>query len=458
MRFAEVPTPAEAIAGGQVVPGPALVAALKELRKKLGGGPREVATAIPANLALVRRLAMPKLPVKKLRSLLETQGQQFIPFYRDGATFDFVVTNPNLSPNELEILLVAVPTVVVERLQAAIRADGLKLVSLDIETVAQYRAGVALGEIQAGAHAAVLDVGHRRARLGLFSNGWPTIIRTMDVLPLLPTYGEPPADVRFLDPEEFAVELRRTVEILLSQSRPDDTVAAMLLSARWESPDVVSLLEEEMRVGGRTAPDFRVALTGGPVVAPGFSMAFGLALALAAPPIRLTLLPRPPMDVVKQRRLAGIILFLSLLGAGAYGWYWYQDDLRLAEERIKLDKAMAEHNTYIAKTEPVVKAVEARAKEFEPLRTALNEKEPWSVFYPHLRSLLPTGVELQNINLSGQNLTLAGKASTPEALAEFVQKLHTSPMVVPPVLHSYAEAAGTFNISAKVQPRRGGSK
>ncbi|HYF75913.1 MAG TPA: pilus assembly protein PilM [Symbiobacteriaceae bacterium] len=454
LRFAEVPTPPEAVAEGQVIPCPSLVHALTALRQRLGAGPRDVAVAIPASLALVRRLVMPKMPPKRLRALLEAQGQQFIPFYRDGAAFDFVVTNPDRSANEQEILLVAVPTVIVDRLRAVLRAASLRLVSLDIDIVALYRAGLALGQIPAGAPAVVLDIGHRRARLGLFNNGWPAIARTLDYLPLLPASAEQAEEVRFLSPDEFSVEVRRTAEIMLSQSRPDDALSAALLSMRSESPELAAQLEQEMKDGGHTAPEFRVVTAGGGhTVTAGFSLALGLSLAHVAPPMRLALLPRVSMDVVQQRRLAIIIFAFSLLASGAYGWFWHQKSLELADRRTALVKAIAAHNAYLSETEPKVKAVEARAKDFEPLRTALNTAEPWSVFYPHLRSLLPAGVVLETVNVSGQNLSLSGKVATPEGLADFVQRLHTSPMVAPPILHTYSEAAGTFNLTAKLNPR-----
>lgn len=388
-RWAEVSTPEGAITEGQVNPGPELAAARRDLLQKLGPGPRETAVAIPAQLALVRRIAMPKLPARRLRALIEGQGHQFIPFFRDGATFDFVVVNPNLSEKEQELLLVAVPTSPVDKLRAALRAAGLRLAAVDVDMLALYRAALAAGTLTPGAPAALLDAGHRRARLGLFADGYPNMVRTLDVLPLLPGEAEPPPDVRYLAPEEFAVEVRRTMEILLGQARTGAVPGLLrpLVGTGHGGPagggtaQRLGLPQRGRTAGGGSGRRGR---------APGLALAFGLSLCTAVKPHRLALLPRPPLDAQRQRRIAAAFLAASVVGSGAYGWFWYQKDLQMQADTVRLTQAIATHNAYLAREKDIA-AQEALRKGFDPLLAAYNISEPWSVLYPHLRSLLPPG-------------------------------------------------------------------
>lgn len=455
VQWAEVPTPPEAVIGGQISPGPQLVEALKALLQKLGPGTRDAVIAIPSQLALVRRLTMPKLPPKRLRGLIESQGQQFIPFFRDGATFDLVVINPNHGPTEQEILLVAVPTPVIQRLQAATRTAGIRLVSVDVDMIALYRANLAAGTLAPDEPVALLDAGHRRARLGIFRNGWPIMLRALDLLPLLPSPVEPPPDVRFLTPDEFAVEVRRTGEILLSQSRTE-AVSALALSAHWSDSTMQEMLESEWRQGERAAENFRV-VTPGREIPPGLALAYGLSLATAVKPYRLALLPRASVDVQRQRRNAALLLLATLAGAGAYGWFWYQKGLELHQESLRLAQAIAVHNADLAR-EKEIAAAEARIREYAPLEAVYKTTLPWTEFYPHLRSLLPQGVTLQQVSVNGTALTMNGRAATPEDAAEFIQRVHASPLIKPPILNTFTTAGGSFTVTAQIQLEGGSGR
>lgn len=454
--FAEVPTPPEAVAGGQIEIGQALVEPLKALVQKLGGGPKEVAVAIPSQMALVRRLPMPKLPIKRIRALIEAQGQQFIPFYRDGATFDLVVTNPNLSPKEQEVLLVAVPTGLVHRLRTTLRAAGLSLQALDLDVLALFRAGVATGVLSDAVPSAVLDVGATRARIGVFAAGWPVVVRSMDVLPLVASAGESPAEARLVLPEEFVGEVGRTAEILLSQARVQQ-LGALLLTARWSSDEVIRLLGEELQADGRTTAEFAVVTAGQGSIPPGMALAFGLALAAVVKPYRLSLLPRASTDVHRQRRNAALLLVTAMLGIGTYGWFWYQDSLRLQSEQVRLAKEVTAHQAELAR-EKEVAALEARIREVAALEAAYRTTMPWTTLYPHLRGLLPEGVALQTVASSGTSLAISGQAPIPEDLAAFLQQLHTSELIAPPILSTYSNGGGSFSIATQLKLEGGKGK
>lgn len=438
------------------MPGPHLVEPLKALLQKLGPGTTETAVCIPSQLALVRRIPMPKVSPKRLRALIESQGQRFIPFYRDGANFDLLVINPNLNQHEQEVLLVAVPSAVIKRLQALLKTAGLRLVAVDVDTMALYRAALALGHLKPGAPAAVLDVGHRRARLGLFTGGLPSVGRNLDMLPLPVTPPDDLPDASYQGTEEFAVEVRRTLEVIQGQARVDD-LSHLVLSAPNAQESLSGVLRAELQTGGRVASDFGVTALGTADLPADMVPAFGASLAVAVKPYRFTLLPRTSTDVLRQRRTAALLLLVALAGSGGYGYFWYQQRLALEAEQQRITSQIAAHNAYLVR-EKEIAALEARFQSFQPIIEERGKLLQWTYLYPRLRALLPEDVTISNVAYGGDSLSITGRSGSPEGLAQFIQRLEDSPLAAPPVLSTFTDPGGDFAISAKVTPMGGGAR
>ncbi len=304
------------------------------------------------------------------------------------------------------------PAALLERLRVTLKAAGLRVAAVDVEVMTLYPAALARGVLPAQAPVALVEAGHSRMRAAIFNGGWPALVRSLDVLPLIPGEAEPNPGARHQTPEDFATEVRRTTEILMSQSHTE-SLAGMLLAARWPAAEIAPLVAGEIVQAGRTPEGFQVTMTG-ESVPPGFTVAYGLALTLAAEPRSLHLLPRVPLDVQRQR----------------------------------VNQAIAEHNAYLARQAEVA-ATEARRRALDPLIQTTRSRLPWTVLYPHLRSLLPPGVRVQSIAVQGDSLSLTGQAESLEAMAEFGQRLQDSPWIKlpsctatrPPVARSASPAS-----------------
>lgn len=434
-RWAEVPMPVGGYADGQVIAPKVVGQALKEaLKTQYRPGTRQVALSVGGQTALVRRLALPKLPLKRLRHLLETQGEQWIPFLREGACFDIAIVNPNMSDHEQEVLLVAIPQRHVEAAAQALRLAGLRLAALDVDINAHYRAALAARSAPREGTVAVLDLDQERARLGLFSGGNLSAVRSLEVIPYTPGPGEPPPDPMML--EGFAVDVRRSLELMLSQNRGDTQLAALVVvSARWPAKEMMGLLERELQgeMGHRLSADFQVRPAASADTPPGTTLAFGLSMVEASLPSGLALLPRATVTEQNQRRWSNIVSLALVAGAGLYTAWWLSAMPALQTEESRLSLQLAKANQYLER-EPQVTEEEKRSQELQPLLEVLAVRDPWHIVYPHFKELLPRGVKLTQFASQPPAIRFTGSAPDPESVAGLYQSLEDSPYFVDPVL------------------------
>lgn len=457
-RYLEIPLPAEVYHEGQFLDPVAAGQLLQtQLKTQLVPGRHRVAVAVGGQTALVRRVAVPRQQPAKIRHILETQGDQWIPFLREGAAFDFAVVDPDHSKHEQEILLVAVPTRYIEGLSAALRVAGLRLAALDLDLAALYRAALATAPLPAEGAVAVMDLERERPRIGLFDQGLAVGVRSLDTAlppPADPDLPELPLDL--VAGEELLVETRRTLEMMIAQMQRPPALRALVLFAPGPVGELVAGLERELRraMGGYLAPDFQVVrlAEGEP---PGKALAFGLALVQARPPRGMHLLPRPTM-VQRRRQVASLALSLAVaVGTGLYALQWSGEMPGLESRRLSLQANLNRLNAELKRSGEIA-AEEALAQRLQPLQQDLGRYPLWSTAFPRLRELLPAGVVLNTLVFGAPNLSLTGQATAPEQVAELLDALERSPDFQAPVLE-YSGGKGEINfaISLTLAEREG---
>lgn len=115
-----------------------LKAALSE--HKLKG--KRVHVAIPSALTVIRQLTLPDFSDEELRSVIEFELTNSIHLPFEQAVFDFVRCPPSeeTSPKETNVILIAADRQFVDRLVEALRHLGIRPASIDIKSLATYRA------------------------------------------------------------------------------------------------------------------------------------------------------------------------------------------------------------------------------------------------------------------------------------------------------------------------------
>lgn len=449
--------PVAAYSEGQVINPKEVGKTLKEtLKTQFRPRTRHVALSVGGQSALVRRLALPKLPLRRLRSLLETQGDQWIPFLREGASFDIAVVEADLSEQEQEILLVAVPTRIVEGMAQALRYAGLRLAALDVDIAAHYRAALAARTAPREGVVGILDMDQDRARLGLFQDGTLATVRSLETIPYLPAPGEPPPDPMML--EGFAVDVRRALEMMLSQVRGNSLLSALaVVSARWPAKEMMGLLERELQgeMGHRLNTDFQVRPAASADMPPGSSLAFGLALTEASPPKGLDLLPRASLAEQRRSRFALTAGLALILGVGLYGLWWSQMMPAMEQTQRQLQVRVQKQNQLLEK-EVQVRADEDLATRLRPIIEELKRAAPLAQMLPELKDLLPPGLVITALDYSTPELLMGGTAPGAETVTEFMEALEDSAFFDAPLILNYSELPGQgaqFELSVNASPR-----
>ncbi|MFZ5816324.1 MAG: pilus assembly protein PilM [Bacillota bacterium] len=449
-RSAEVEFPPNVYQDGQIFDPKGFRAAMKEaLRGRMGGAGRSAVMAVGAQHLLVRRVPLPKLKRNDLRHLLETQGDQWIPFLREGAAFEVVVINPNLNEHQQEVLLVAVPLRFVEYAHNLLQAAGLKLAALDVDVSAVYRAAVLTAGAPASGAVAVLDLSKEKPRLGFYHDGLLVAARTLETRVPRPALGGEAPAIRFGG--DFPIEVRRTVELLMTPLPEGTALNAVVLLDPQSDPALQEELGRELTgaLQNRLGSDFRLFATQGPGLAPNQVQSFGLSLVTGGSPTSFNLMPRPTVKENRQRRLSTILSLLLIAGLGGYAFLWTLQMPGFADQWVLKQRTLNNMKEQLAREQEVA-LEERKAEALAPLLAQLDQYDNWSVVHPRLKSLLPPGVRISSVVGAMPNLNITGTAPDPDRVAEFVNALDESPYFHNLVLSSSGTNPGTVQFSLSI--------
>lgn len=451
-RWAELTMPPDAYRDGHVLDPQAVGKALKEgLKAHFRPSTRQVALAVGGQAALVRRTVLPKLKLGKVRELLETQGDSWIPFLREGAAYEVAVINPSLNERNQEVLIVAVPSRLITGFSAALKVAGLKLAAVEVDTLALFRTAQARASVPAEGVVAVLQVEPAYVRLGLMENGMLVSVKNLDTRVRV-NDGAP--DVT----EAFLADFRRSLELMMARMTETKPLTSLVLSSSLLTPEtLLGPLERELQgsISGQLGDGFAAKLMTDTRAPQGSDLALGLSLVLAGAPKAMRLLPKPTVREQKQQRLS-LVCSLLLLGAAAgYTHFWQQEAPRLKAQQTKLDQTLVQLRNELLR-EKEVAAEEALIKRLAPLEEQLAKHDRLSVSMPDLKQLLPEGLTITSLTSTPPHLTLVGSASSPELVSTFLQALADSAAFGSPVLKTSDAGTGpaNFTIEVEMAPRR----
>ncbi|TDW61398.1 type IV pilus assembly protein PilM [Oceanimonas baumannii] len=173
--MAIIPTPAQSIADHQLQDVPAVGEALKRLRRELGTGIGNVATAVTGSNVTSKIIALPRgLAEDELENLIMLEAGQHIPFPLEEISLDFERLGPNLQrPDRENILLSAARTESISTRVSALQLAGWNTVVVDIGIHALARAAQALlvTELPGIQRLALADIGAECLSFGVLEHG-----------------------------------------------------------------------------------------------------------------------------------------------------------------------------------------------------------------------------------------------------------------------------------------------
>lgn len=132
-RFALSPTPAGAIAGGEIT-SPALVSdVVKNLATELKSSRKNVSAGLWGTSVIVKRITIPQMEEKLVAGQIRWEAEQYIPFDINEVNIDFeVLQNYHSNPDSMDVLLVAARQEATYLYQDIVHGAGLQCSILDL--------------------------------------------------------------------------------------------------------------------------------------------------------------------------------------------------------------------------------------------------------------------------------------------------------------------------------------
>ncbi|MFD2369069.1 type IV pilus biogenesis protein PilM [Brevibacillus sp. GCM10020057] len=192
-RMSSIPLERGLIAGGKIMDEKALELQLSLAGQDLSLGRKKVSLAVPSSFVVIRKLSLPPLPPKEVRSLIEVELESSIhlPFSRP--YFDYyklpqsVASSPSDENEEAagegaedSYVVIAAPGDLIDQYVSLLKWLQLKTESVDIEPLALYRflerSGVALSE-----NLLIVQFGMHSINVGIFHGEIPEFLRNISL-------------------------------------------------------------------------------------------------------------------------------------------------------------------------------------------------------------------------------------------------------------------------------------
>ncbi|MEJ5915748.1 type IV pilus assembly protein PilM [Pseudokineococcus sp. 1T1Z-3] len=179
-RFASVALPYGAVRDGDVLDGPVVTAALKELWSTGRFRSKRVVIGVASQRVVVRSVDLPKMPAADLRKALPFQVADVLPMPVDQAVLDFLPVEERTHEGQTTIrglLVAAAEDSVLARVEA-VRAAGLRVTGVDLVSFALLRSVASPAGSRDGAEA-VVDVGARVTNVAVHAGGCARFVRVL---------------------------------------------------------------------------------------------------------------------------------------------------------------------------------------------------------------------------------------------------------------------------------------
>ena len=137
------PLPHESVIDGAIVDGGVVSDAIQRLYKRLKVKTKEVSVSLSGHAVIVKKISLPPMPEEELRSSIQWEARQHIPFDGNDVNLDYeVMKAPVAAPSsaQLDVLLVAAKKDKVQDYVAVVSQAGCVPVVLDVDAFALQNA------------------------------------------------------------------------------------------------------------------------------------------------------------------------------------------------------------------------------------------------------------------------------------------------------------------------------
>ena len=176
-KYAVVELPPDTVVDGEVINRDHLVESIKDALTKSGIKTKTVNSAVSGRSVIVRRIPMEKMTEAQARQAIHWEAEQHIPFRVDEVSIDFKILNEELSPGQMEVLLVAAKKEIINLHRSVVQGAGIKSSSVDLEQFALLRAYENSYHPSDDECVTILNVGSDNTNLVITKGGVPSFNR-----------------------------------------------------------------------------------------------------------------------------------------------------------------------------------------------------------------------------------------------------------------------------------------
>jgi|GEM_PF-8909 len=171
------------IVDGEVVNREHLIDTVREVVRQAGIKPsnKSIHSAVSGRSVIVRRIPMEKMSEEEARQAIQWEAEQHIPFRIDEVSLDFKIINPEISPGQMEVLLVAAKKEVVDLHRGILQGAGLKPATVELEQFSLQRAFQHAYQPSDEECVTILNIGAEVTNMVVVRDGLPSFNRDLSI-------------------------------------------------------------------------------------------------------------------------------------------------------------------------------------------------------------------------------------------------------------------------------------
>ena len=144
-----------------------IVEMLKDLRRESHVTARDFVFSIPATSSFVTTISLPRMETNELEKAMPFEARRYVPIPMSEIVFEWEVTEAGQNQESMNVLLLAVPKDVIERLKKVSSALDIRLRAVEIEIFSMLRSLVGHDTTPT----AILNIGHHATTIVLADQG-----------------------------------------------------------------------------------------------------------------------------------------------------------------------------------------------------------------------------------------------------------------------------------------------
>ena len=285
-HFGMAPLPPDTVVDGALMNPGAIVDTIKGIisGNKIKG--KEVAISISGHSVIIKKVSLPQMTEEELQESIQWEAEQYIPFDINDVNIDVQVLNPHTEGGQMDVLLVAAKTEMVNDYAQVVRDAGLSPVVVDVDAFClQNMFEMAYGFVP-GETVALINLGASLININVVSGGMTAFTRDIalggnqltdeiqkqlnvsyDEAEAYKLGGEPGVDVDTLIPQEVerviqqvadqvALEVQRSLDFFATTSAEGGITKIYVTGGTSKITTILRVLEQRTGIPVERANPF----------------------------------------------------------------------------------------------------------------------------------------------------------------------------------------------------------